>query len=411
MADGILVHTFGNSLTLIAEQMPHVRSAAFSFLAHAGCAYDPSDRLGQASVLAEMIVRGAGSRDSERLALALDNLGVDRGESVGLLTMWFHGSTLAANLSASLELYADILRRPMLPESDLEAARELVLADLQALDDSPQEQVMIELRRRYLPEPLNRDRCGTAEGLQAVEHAHIVEHARQVIRPNGGILSVAGCIDWPRLVADVERLFGDWPQQRAAPIAPKPDAPVSAHLEKDTQQTQIALAFPSVMLSHPMYYAARGAIAVLSGGMSSRLFTEVREKRGLCYSVFAQHETLNDRGCVMAYSGTRSERAQETLDVMLEEMARLREGVSSDELERVRAGLKTSLIMQQESTSARAGAIARDWFFLNRVRGYDELQQAIDGLSANAIIDYVDAFPLTRPTVVTLGPAALSIPE
>lgn len=389
--------------------MPHVRSATIYFLVPAGCAYDPAERAGLASVLAEMGVRGAGDRDSEALTIALDNLGIDRGESVDLLNMWFYGGTLARNLPAALEIYADILRRPHLPDAELDASRDLVLADLQAIEDSPQDLVMLELRRRYYPVPLNRDRCGNADGLKGVTHKDIVQQHRRLFRPNGSILSIAGNIDWKLLLEQVERLFGDWPRSEEIPLVIEPFAPCSGHLTKDTQQTQIALAFPSVTMTHPQYYAAKGAVSVLSGGMSSRLCTEVRVKRGLCYSVAASHETLKDRGTVLAYSGTRADRAQETLDVMLVEMKKLREEITTDELDRVQAGLKTSLIMQQESTSARAGAIARDWYYLNRVRSFDELQAAIDGLKIPAMLDYINEFPLENPTVVTLGPAPLTM--
>jgi predicted Zn-dependent peptidase len=397
-------------MTLLAERMDHVRSATLYFLVPAGCAYDPENQPGLATVLAEMMTRGAGDRDSEQLSLALDNLGVDRGESVGLLNMWFYGGTLARNLPATLDLYADILLRPALPDDELAAAQALALQDIQGLEDSPQDKVMIELRRRYYPAPLNKDKCGTADGVKAVTPRSLRGQYRRLFRPNGTILSVAGKIDWPYLKDQVERLFGRWPHGENVSVAVSPRRGGSGHLPKETQQTQIAMAFPSVTMTAPDYYAARGAVGVLSSGMSSRLFTEVREKRGLCYSVYATHETLKDRGAVLGYVGTRADRAQETLDVMLAELRRLPEGIEGDELDRVKAGLKTSLIMQQESTSARAGSIARDWYYLGRVRSFDEIQGEIDRLSVGAILDHLGKFPLTNPTVVTLGPAALSVP-
>jgi predicted Zn-dependent peptidase len=411
LADSIFQHTFPNGLTLLGERMTHVRSATMYALVPAGCAFEPEGRLGLASVMTEMIPRGAGNRDSEALSLALDNLGVDRGENVGLLNVGFSAGTLARNLPATLELYADLLRRPQLPAAELDASRDLVLQDLASLDDSPQELVMLELRQRYLPPPLNRDRNGTEAGLTAITHADVQRHFRRNVRPNGTILSVAGNIDWPQLVERVESLFGDWPRGEASPIVKTPFTTSHGHVAKETQQTQIAIAFDSVGMTDPHYYAARGAVSVLSGGMSSRLFTEVREKRGLCYSVHASHDTLLDSGSIFCYAGTRTERAQETLDVMLQELRKLREGISDDERDRVKAGLKTSLIMQQESTGARAGAIARDWYYLGRVRGFDELQQAIDTLSVPAMLDYVERFPFAKPTVVTLGPAPLTIPD
>jgi predicted Zn-dependent peptidase len=166
-----------------------------------------------------------------------------------------------------------------------------------------------------------------------------------------------------------------------------------------------------VPVTDPDYYNARAAAAVLSGGMSSRLFTEVREKRGLCYSVYAFHETFKTQGSMLAYAGTRAERAQETLDVTLAELTRLKDGIEDDEIDRVKAGLKSSLILQEESTGARAGAIATDWYYLSRVRSFDEIQAVIDGLTPAKILAYLERCPVRDVTLVTLGPSPLALPD
>lgn len=408
MANTVFTHTLPNGLVLLAEPMDFVRSAAVYFLIPAGCANESSDSAGLTSALSEMINRGAGDRDSEQLMLALDSLGVDHNVGPGLLNLFLSGSTIAKNLAPALDLFADIVRRPHLPEDDLEAVQSQLLQDLQGLDDSPQEQVMLELQKRYYPSPLNKDRYGTPETIESLTVEKLRSFHGRHFRPNGTIVSVAGKIDWPRLKQQIETLFGDWPRGEETPL--EVDAahrPTSTHIAKDKQQTQITFAFPSVSVTHPQYFAARGTVGVLSAGMSSRLFTEVREKRGLCYSVYASHEGMKDRGTIVGYSGTRPERAQETLDVMLAEFRKLRDGVQQDEIDRTKAGLKTSLIMQQESTSARAGAIARDWYYLGRVRSFDEIQRELDSLTPQKVIDYADAFPFREPTVVTLGPNEL----
>jgi predicted Zn-dependent peptidase len=407
----VFQHTLGNGMVLLAERMEHVRSAAINVLVPAGAAYDPPGQLGVATVLAELITRGAGDRDSRQLTLALDGLGVDRDESVGAINMRFWGSTLARNVPPALDIFADVVRRPHLPEDELEPVQALTLQDIQSLEDAPQQKVMVELRRRYYPAPLNKDRRGRAEDIENLTIADVRRQYQQLFRPNGAILSVAGNVEWEPLKAQVERLFGDWAAGEVADVAPEPHAPQSGHIPKDTTQTQVALAFPSVPVGHPDYYAARAAVSVLSGGMSSRLFTEVREKRGLCYSVYAHHETFKDRGTILGYAGTRSERAQETLDVTVGELRRLKDGVTADEVDRVKAGLKSSLIMQEESTSARAGAIATDWYYLGRVRSFDEIQAAIDGLTPRSILDYLDRHPVRDMTLVTLGPDPLTMPE
>jgi predicted Zn-dependent peptidase len=409
VAQEIFQHTFPNGLTLLAEQMGHVRSAAMNFLVPAGCAFDPRRHPGLASLLSDLITRGAGPRDSRELTLALDNLGLDRDESVGVMHMRFWGSTLATNLPAALEIYADILHRPHLPEDELDSVKALALQELQGLEDEPRQKMFIELRKRHYPAPLSNDRRGTEEGVSTVTIEDVRAFHQHHFRPRGSILSVAGNIEWESLRVQVGRLFGDW-EGAAEPVLKigrangKP-----GHLTKDTTQTQIGIAYASVPIGDPEYYAALGAVNVLSGGMSARLFTEVREKRGLCYAVSANYQTFKDRASVICYAGTTNERAQETLDVTLAELRRLQDGIEQEEVERVQAGLKSSLIMQEESTSSRAGTLASDWYYLGRVRPFDELQSAIQSLTPESIVRHLRHHPPGDFTIVTLGPKPLRL--
>lgn len=407
MAQEVFQHTFPNGLTLLAERMEHVRSAALNFLVPAGCVYDPPEYRGIASVLSEFITRGAGQRDSRELTLALDNLGLDRDESVGSFHMRFWGATLARNLPAALEIYADILRRPHLPKDQVEAVKALALQDLQSLEDEPRQKVLIELRRRHFPPPLGQDRRGLREDLLRLKRRVLEEQYRRLFQPQGTILSVAGNIEWEPLRDQVERLFGDW-RGGPAPVLELGAVPnLPNHLDKDTTQTQIGIAYPSVPIGHPDYYVALGAVNVLSGGSSARLFTEVREKRGLCYAVSASYQTFKDRAAVVCYAGTTNERAQETLDVTLQEVLRVQEGIEPQEVSRIQAGLKSSLIMQEESTSARASSLASDWYFLGRVRSLEEIQAAIESMTPENIVAHLRRCPPRDFTIVTLGPKPL----
>ena len=201
---------------------------------------------------------------------------------------------------------------------------------------------------------------------------------------------MAGAIDWPRSARRrrpaLRRLGAPARARRASsgPAGPRRD-----HILRETQQIQIALAYPAATVASPDYYRARAATAILGGYSSARLFTEVREKRGLCYSVYASYESQRDRAAVLCYAGTSADRAQQTLDVTLAEIDRLgRDGVEAEELETMRAGLKSSLIMQQESSMSRSGSLASDWFFLGRVRPLDEISAALDALTPEAVADY-----------------------
>jgi predicted Zn-dependent peptidase len=162
-----------------------------------------------------------------------------------------------------------------------------------------------------------------------------------------------------------------------------------------------------VLETDPDYYIVRLAMEALSGGMSGRLFTEVREKRGLAYSVWAGYSGMRENGFILGYAGTSNERAQETLDCFLEQVRLLESGITAAELARAKTGLKAATIMQGESTSARAGAIAHDYFIHGRIRTLDEIKQAIDSISLEQLNAWLKANPAGPFTIVTVGPKEL----
>lgn len=402
-------HTYENGLVLVAEAMPSLESAAFSILVPAGCSHDPADRLGLATMTCEMALRGAGPRDSRQFVEDLENLGVQRGEAVSTSHTSYSGATLATNLPAALSIYADLLLRPHFPPDQLNAGRQVAIQELRAIEDDPAHKVMLELRRRHYPEPWGRPSEGEMAALEVVTIDEIIGCHRRLYRPSGTIIGVAGNIDWPLLQDLVGNLFGSWKRAEVPEPSTARRGPKADHLHHESNQTQIGIAYESVPFRDPNYIQASGAVGVLSGGMSARLFTEVREKRGLCYTVYASYHTLRDRGAVLTYAGTTAERAQETLDVTLGELQRIAKGVEPHELERLKARVKSGLIMQQESSSARSGSIAREWYHLGRVRSMEEIRNLVDSLTCESLGQYLSANPPRDFTVVTLGPRPLEI--
>jgi predicted Zn-dependent peptidase len=403
----IFSHTYSNGLVLLAEPMSWLQSAAFTFLTPTGCVHDPIDRAGLSGFTCEMALRGAGPRDSRQFILDLDNLGVERSESVSNAHTSYSGATLADNLPQALAIYADVLRRPHLPEDQIEASRLAMIQELRAVEDEPSQKVMIELRRRHYPEPWGRPIQGELPALEATTAGDIRGQFERYYRPNGTILGVAGRLEWPRLKDLVGELLGDWQPGESDGIEESPAPGRYQHIHHDSQQTQIGIAYDSVPYRDPDYFQAWGAVGVLSGGMSARLFTEVRERRGLCYSVYATQHTLQHRGAVFCYAGTGAERAQQTLDVTLAELTRLALGIEENEIERLKARIKSALVMQQESSSARSVSLCRDWYHLGRVRTLEEVGQLIDGLSSQSINAYLSEHPPEKFTIVTLGSHAL----
>jgi predicted Zn-dependent peptidase len=410
MATAILSHTLANGMVLVGEPTSAVESAAFTFLLPAGCCHDPAQGGGLASLTSEMMLRGAGTRDSRAWVSELENLGVERGESVGVAHATYHGATLRDNLAAGLGLFADMIRRPHLPADQLEAARNVCLQELRMIDDEPSHKLMIELRRRRYPDPWGRSSLGEERALRGAMIDDVRRFYESHYRPGEVVLAVAGNFDWRRLVDEVEQLFGDWQPGGAAEAKASNGRPPGNHIPFQSSQSHVGIAYPTIPYKHPDYFQAWASVGVLSSGSSSRLFTEVRERRGLCYTVYASLHTQRDRASVLCYAGTTAQRAQETLDVTVRELLRLAEGIEQSELDRLKARIKSALIMQQESTSARSGALARDWYHLGRARSLDEVGALVDRLTADSINAFLKKNPPRDLLVVTLGPEPLEVP-
>jgi len=398
-----------HGMTLLVEPMRDVQSAACSLWVPGGSIYDEPHIPGSAAVLGELLMRGAGPWNSRDLLNRLDFLGVQHSEGAERQFVTLNGAMLAENLPDALALFAEIVRNPHLPEEEFEPVVAGARQTLDGIEDEPRQKVMLELRRRCYPTPWSLPAEGSYEGLDRLTHTDVVQHYKRTFGPAGVILGIAGKVDPEEVRSTVERLFGDWSGPTRPEIRDGSRGATVDHIQHESTQTQIGLAYDSVPYSHPQYFEAWGAVSVLSGGSSSRLFTEVREKRGLCYSVYATLHSLKHAARVLCYAGSTVERAQETLDVMQQEIDRLKDGIGDDELARCKARAKSSLIMQQESSSARAASLVGDWYHLRRVTTLEELHRRIDGLSVRGILDHLRDFPVLNTTILTLGPAPLEV--
>ncbi len=269
MTAPIFSHVFPNGLALVAEPRPALKSAAFTFVAPAGCVHDPADRAGLGGFTCEMSLRGAGQRDSRQFILDLDNLGVERGESVSYAHISYSGATLAENLPHALSIYADVLRRAHLPDDQLEAGRLGMLQELHAVEDEPAQKVMLELRRRHYPLPWGRPPQGEEKALQQTTLDNIHTYYHRHFQPKGTILGVSGRVEWESLKDLVSGLLGDWTPGVTESIDQQPPAGRYLHIPYDSNQTQIGIAYSSIPYRHPDYFQAWGAVGVLSGGMSA----------------------------------------------------------------------------------------------------------------------------------------------
>jgi predicted Zn-dependent peptidase len=402
-------HRFANGLTLVAEPMPEKQTAAWMFLLPVGAANEPAHLSGISTVLEGACYRGAGERDSREFSDALDDLGVDRSGGVAVEYSTFGGGALGESLPEILPLYADLMLRPHFPAGEWEGQRELALQNLASLEDQPAQKMFQELRKIYFPGPHGRSSLGTEEGLSQLTRGDLINDHANRFKPAGAILAVAGHVDFEALAAQIGQLFGDW--QGAAPPLPAPEiiaAPATRHIAQDIAQEHIGVAWKGLALDHPHYYDHRVAMAILSGGMGARLFTEVREKRGLVYTVHAGAYLYRGCGFNLAYAGTTAERSQETLDVLLQELIKIARGVTEEEVERAKIGMLSNLVMGEESSRSRTSSMASDMFQLGRVRPLDETTSQLEKVTAQSIQKYFDAFPPGDFTVLTLGPQELS---
>lgn len=406
MAKELFVHQLPNGLALLGERQDHVVSTAVNIALPAGASHD-GRWAGAGTVLSDWLFRGAGPRDTRQLDEAFDFLGCHHDENVHSAFLQLSASQTHQNLRAVLELLADVVQRPHLTAAAFDPCRKLALQELAGLEDEPTRKCNLRLRERFYPAPLGASPLGHADTLAAMTDADLRAHAADHLTPAGGIFSVAGRFDFGQLREWVAELFGGWAGPVVAPAETAPAARGVTFEPKPTAQTQIALAWPAPPIGDAHYYPLRVAEMVLSGGMSGRLFTEVREKRGLVYSVGARYQGLRGVAGMFAYAGTAPDRAQQTLEVTVAELRRLGEGVTAEELTRAKVQLKSSLIMHGESTAARAAALASDWYLLGRPRTLEEVAEAVDRVSLDDVAAGLAAWPARDFTAYFIGPKEL----
>jgi predicted Zn-dependent peptidase len=274
---------------------------------------------------------------------------------------------------------------------------------------------MLKLQEQFYPSPLGRSTVGEIDELEALS----ADKTEQIIKNNFNlsetIFAVAGKYDFDAVCRQMEDLFvasdkGQGAKEEGREMRDEGRMKSKyMHINSDSAQVHIGLMTEIVKPGDEDYYNARVAISVLSGGMSARLFTEVREKRGLCYAIRASYHGLKEAAGIMCYAGTTPEKAQETVDVIIREFNRLAEGISEEEIQRAKVGLKSSLILQSESSSSRAGAIGNDYYILSRVRSLDEIKNKIEAVNVDSVVDFLRNNRFKDFTVVTIGPTQLII--
>jgi len=391
--------------------MPWLRTAALSLSLPAGVQGEPPDRGGLSGLVCEMVQRGAGSHSSRDLVAVQDNLGLDRNSGVTSSMVSFGAAMPAESLQSAIDLYADIVRRPHLPQDQLEDARMMSMQELRAIRDEPTHRVMQRLRELHYGDRLGRSIYGTESGIETISQDDVRDFYTTYYHAGGGIIAVAGNVQSEQVIQWVAAAMEDWRTGTPLPPDQRSGGDSYEHIESPSSQTHIGFAFDSIPYGDPDYFKMRAAVGILSDGMSSRLFDRVREQRGLCYTVAASCHSLRKAAGVFGYAGTTPERAQETLDVTLNEIEHLADGLDDSELERWQVRIQSSLIMEQESSASRASSLASDFYQLGRAMTTEELESIIESLTTEQIRDYWTSRPPNQYRLVTLGPEPLTIPK
>jgi predicted Zn-dependent peptidase len=406
----ISTRTLTGGTVMVHEHIPAARSVAVRIMVPVGIAGDPADRDGESAMLSEYVFRGAGGLDSRQLSDALDREGVDRSVRPGPARTTFGATMLADRFDAGMPLVISMLREPAMPDEALEPVRSLCLQAIESLDDDPQHLVMVRLGERARPAPFSRHGYGDAAAIGAMDAASLRAAWTRRCVPGGSIVAVAGGIEADAAFDRMERWLEGWTGQGEEPAETAPAVRGTVAIEQETAQVHIGLAWDGVPESHPDAMREKLATAILSGGTSGRLFSEVRQKRSLCYSVGASFSAGRERGLVSLYAGTTPERAQETLDVSVAEIRRMAEGFADDEFARAVVGMKSRIVMQGESTPARASALASDQFRIGRPRSLEERLAAVDAVTADDLRRYVANREPGVFTLATIGPRPLTVP-
>jgi len=409
MTERLDTHILKNGMVLLGEPMEAVESVAFGFMLPGGAARLPDGCCGAGSIITDWIFRGAGDRNSRKLGDALDGLGLHRASSVGSSHIGVGAALENENLSQALDLYADIILEPHLKDDQFELAKQLAIDSVHALDDDPRHKVMLKLREKFYPSPLGRSTLGNIDELTALTAKNTKAIIKDKFNLSETTFAVAGKYDFDAVAGQMESLFETGRKKTLEPVTLGAKAGKYTHIDSDGAQVHIGLMTETVKPTDEDYYNAMVAVSVLSGGMSARLFTEVREKRGLCYAIGAMYHGLKDAAGIMCYAGTTPENGQETVDCVIGEFNRLSEGISEEEIQRAKVGLKSTLIMQSESSSSRAGGIASDYYMFGRVRSLDEIKSKVEATSVDSVLGFLRDNKFKDFTVVTIGPKEVKV--
>lgn len=399
----VQLHTLPNGFRIVTEHMPSLESASIGIWVSAGGRDERLDQNGIAHFLEHMAFKGTKRRTALQIAEEIEDVGGYINAYTSREVTAYYARVLKADVPLALDVIADILRNPIFDPREIEIERGVILQEIGQSLDTPDDVVFDWLQEAAYPDqPIGRTILGPTERVSSFNRENLAEFVAQHYGAGQLILSAGGAVDHDQIVRMAEELFGDMPQSAIIPAAQAKFHAGSRHEIKALEQAHFTLALEGPGYRDDDFYAAQVFSTAFGGGMSSRLFQEVREKRGLCYSIFANIGSYSDTGMLTIYSGTSADDIGDLGDICIDELKRAAEDMSEAEIARARAQMKAGMLMGLESPSSRTERMARIVDIWGRVPPISETIAKIDAVDVAQVRAFAES-------VLERGQAAMAL--
>lgn len=399
--------TLPNGFRVVTETMPGLESASLGIWVTAGGRHERAEQNGIAHFLEHMAFKGTTKRSALQIAEAIEDVGGYLNAYTSREVTAFYARVLKADVPMALDVIADILLDPIFASEDLEVERGVILQEIGQALDTPDDVIFDWLQEvAYPDQPMGRTILGPEERVSAFGREDLAGFVAEHYRPERMILAAAGAVDHDEILRQAESLFGAMTPGKPALIEPAGFVGGERREFKTLEQVHFTLAFEAPSYDDDDLYTAQTYAGALGGGMSSRLFQEIREKRGLCYTIYAQAGAYSDTGMLTIYAGTSAEEIEALAGLTVDELSRAAEDMSEAEVERARAQMKAGLLMGLEGASSRAERLARQVSIWNRVVPLEETVEKIDAVDLAGVKAYAGRMVSEARTALALyGPA------
>jgi predicted Zn-dependent peptidase len=400
------VTRLSSGLSVVTDRMPHLESATLGVWIGAGSRDEKPDEHGISHLLEHMAFKGTKRRSARQIAESIEAVGGDLNASTSVESTAYYARVLKADVPLALDVLSDILSEPAFDAEELRREQNVIVQEIGAVQDTPDDLVFDRLQETAFPkQAVGRSILGTPETVRSFNPARIRAYLARNYRAPDMLVAAAGAVEHKAIVEEAERRCAKF----IGPAAPAPEPATfrgGTRVEsRDLEQVHIALALQGLAVRDEALYSLQVFTSVLGGGMSSRLFQEVREKRGLCYSIHAFHMPYADTGLFGLYAGTDEIDAPELMRVVIDEVAKATESINEAEIAKAKAQMKAGLLMALESSEARLGQIARQMLAYGRPIPLDEIVGKVDAVTvASARAAGRALIASSRPAIAALGP-------